>query len=64
MRQEIQKLVDDLKKENEDINKKISSVGISATSHTGLVHTYNEKLRIIEKLESILTYTRCQHYQC
>jgi hypothetical protein len=64
MKQEIQKLIDDLKKENEDTNKILYTVGISANRHTVLVHLYNEKLRIIEKLEGILMYTNCCHYQC
>lgn len=50
---EIQKLISELKSENDERNKRLSIRPISDRAHTVLVHEYNLTLDFIKRLETI-----------
>jgi hypothetical protein len=54
MYEKIKLLIAELKAENEERNKALNSPNISDYSHTVKVHTYNNTLDIIKRLEKIV----------
>jgi hypothetical protein len=53
MKEEIQKYIKELKALNEDRSKRMNE-GVSEYAHTVLVHTYNQTLEHVKRLESII----------
>ena len=54
MKLEFEKLVRELKNENQDRSDVMNSPNISEYSHTAKIHTYNNTLNIIKRIESII----------
>jgi hypothetical protein len=54
MLEDIKNLVRQLKKENESRSEAMNSGNLSDYNHTVKVHTYNNTLDIIKRLESIV----------
>jgi len=53
MKEEIQKYIKELKALNEERTKRMNE-GVSEYAHTVLVHTYNQTIDHIKRLESII----------
>lgn len=54
MYSEIQDLIRELKRENQERSEKLNSGGLSEYSHSAYVHCYNNTLDIIKRLEKIV----------
>lgn len=54
MKQQIEELVRQLKKENEHRSELMNDPNITQYSHTVHVHTYNNTIDVIKRLEAIL----------
>jgi hypothetical protein len=54
MKQQIEELVRQLKKENEHRSELMNNPEITQYSHTVQVHTYNNTIDVIKRLEAIL----------
>lgn len=55
MNEKIKALINELKAENEERSKAMNSPNISDYSHTVKVHTYNNTLDIIKRLEKAIS---------
>lgn len=53
MKEEIKKYINELKVLNDERSKRMND-GVSSYANTVLVHTYNQTIEVIKRLESII----------
>lgn len=61
MEKEIKNLIEELRQENDVRATKMNSGQLTDYSHTAFVHTYNETIRTIKRLEAILKSKGSKH---